>query len=237
MESINEFVAGQHPIFPGLLLAVLIGLALYLSWLPVQQLLAHWRLHALVNRLGKRSLRNVYIPDGLGDVIYIEQLILRPSELLLVTIKPFRGNIFAAEQIDLWTQVVGQRSYKFSNPLHQQEHDLQALSEVIPKQPVSGMVVFAKGCCFPKGKPEQVRDYQELKKMGDDQGKQETNPELKAAWQFLSEQAEVAENMKQTILFRSGDKRRLAMGIVIGLLAIAYTVWYLGAVSLSAFII
>jgi len=232
MELMNELLTGQHPILPGLLLAVLIGLALYLSSSPIQQLLVHWRLHSLVNKLGKTSLRNVYIPDGLGDVIYIEQLILRPTELLLVTIKPFRGNIFAAEQIDLWTQVVGQRSYKFSNPLHQQEHDLQALSAIIPKQAISGMVVFAKGCRFPKGKPDKVCDYQELKNMGNENGTQEINPETKAAWQLLTEQAEVADNMKQSILFRPGDKKRLVMGAIVGLLAIAYAAWYLGAISL-----
>ncbi|MGD9385440.1 MAG: hypothetical protein PVF28_02730, partial [Thioalkalispiraceae bacterium] len=125
MDQINDFLLSQHPIVPGLLLAVLIGFALYLSWSPLQQLLVHWRLHSLVNRLGKASLKNVYIPDDLGEMIYVEQLILRPTELLLVMIKPFRGNIFAAEQIDLWTQVVGHRSYKFANPLHQQERDLQ----------------------------------------------------------------------------------------------------------------
>jgi len=234
MELINEFFAEQHPVIPGLLLAVLIGFSLYLSWSPVQQLLVHWRLHSLVNRLGKASLKNVYIPDGLGDVIYVEQLILRPTELLLVTIKPFRGNIFAAEQIDLWTQVVGQRSYKFSNPLHQQERDLQALSAVIPKQPIHGMVVFAKGSRFPKGKPDSVRDYQELKNMGDENTKQEINPEIKAAWDSLTEQAEVAENMKQAILYRPGDKKRLVMGFTMGLVAMAYAAWYLDVMSLMS---
>lgn len=232
MELINEFFAEQHPVIPGLLLAVLIGFSLYLSWSPVQQLLVHWRLHSLVNRLGKASLRNVYIPDGLGDVIYVEQLLLRPSELLLVTIKPFRGNIFAAEQIDLWTQVVGQRSYKFSNPLHQQEHDLQALSAVVPKQPINGMVVFAKGCRFPKGKPESVRSYQELKDMGHEHADQEINPGIKQAWDTLSAQATIAENMKQAVLYRPGDKKRLAIGLVLGLLALVYAAWYLGAVPL-----
>lgn len=230
MDLINEFLVAQHPVVPGVLLAVLIGLALYLSWSPVQQLLSHWRLHSLVNKLGLASLKNVYIPDGLGDVIYIEQLILRPAELLLVTIKPYRGNIFAAEQIDQWTQVVGHHSHKFSNPLHQQERDLQALGAVIPKQPIKGMVVFAKGCHFPKGKPEQVHDYQELKNMGSKQPRQVINPELQAAWETLSEQAEVADNMKQPVLYRPGDKKRLFFGFLIGVLAISFTVWHLGVI-------
>lgn len=230
MDLINEFLATQHPVVPGVLLALLIGLALYLCWSPIQLLLSHWRLHSLVNKLGEVSLKNVYVPDGLGDVIYVEQLILRPTELLLITIKPFRGNIFAAEQIDQWTQVIGHRSHKFANPLHQQERDLQALSAVVPGLSIKGMVVFAKGCRFPKGKPEHVHDYQELKTLGTKQQKQVINPELQAAWVALSEQAEVAESMKQPILYRSGDKKRLFMGLLIGLLAIAFAARHLGAI-------
>jgi hypothetical protein len=230
MDSISDFLATQHPVVPGVLLAALVGLALYLGWSPVQQLLSHWRLHSLVNKLGIASLKNVYIPDGLGDVIYIEQLILRPTELLLVTIKPFRGNIFAAEQIDQWTQVVGHHSHKFANPLHQQERDLQALSAIIPKQSIKGLVVFAKGSSFPKGKPEQVHDYQELKSMGFKQSKQTLDPQLQEAWDSLSGQAENADNMKQPVLYRSGDKRRLFMSFLIGLLAISFAAWHLGVI-------
>jgi hypothetical protein len=230
MDQINDFLLSQHPIVPGLLLAVLIGFALYLSWSPLQQLLVHWRLHSLVNRLGKASLKNVYIPDDLGEMIYVEQLILRPTELLLVMIKPFRGNIFAAEQIDLWTQVVGHRSYKFANPLHQQERDLQALSALLPKKPINGMVVFAKGSRFPKGKPDSVCDYQELKQLAADQHNQDIKPELQEAWQTLTSQAEVAEKMKQPILYQPGDKKRLTLGLLTGCLALAYAGWYLGII-------
>jgi len=230
MDFLNEFLATQHPVVPGVLLAVLIGLALYLSWAPIQQLLSHWRLHSLVNKLGMASLRNVYIPDGLGDVIYVEQLILRPTELLLITIKPFRGNIFAAEQIDQWTQVIGHHSHKFANPLHQQEHDLQALSAIVPKQTIRSMVVFAKGCRFPKGKPDHVHDYQELKDLSANQEKQAISPELQAAWASLLDQAEFAETMKQPILYRAGDKKRLFMGMIIGLLAIVFAAWHLGVI-------
>lgn len=228
MDLIIEYLETQHPVVPGLILAALIILAVFLCWSPVQQLLAHWRLHSLVNRLGRSSLRNVYLPDGLGDVIYIEQLLLRPTDLLLVTIKPYRGNIFAAEKIDLWTQVTGHHSHKFANPMHQQERDLQALNAIISGHPVNGMVVFARGCRFPKGKPEQVRDYQELKAMGADKQKQEINPDLLAAWKSLSDQAEVANNMAQPILYRPGDKKRLVGGLFFGCLAIAYALLYLG---------
>jgi hypothetical protein len=89
-------------------------------------------------------------------------------------------------------------------------------------------VVFAKGSHFPKGKPDNVCDYQELKELANEKEKQDIAPSIQEAWQTLSKQAEVAEHMNQPILYRPGDKRRLLSGCVIAGLAIAYTARYLG---------
>ena len=230
MEFINEFFNTQHPIVPGVLLAVLVALVLFFSWSPMQQLFSHWGLSRLLNQIGMQSLKNVYVPDGLGDVIYIEQLLLQADGLLLVTIKPFRGNIFAAEQIDQWTQVIGHHSYKFPNPLHQQETDLQALRAVIPDISINRLVVFAKGSYFPKGKPDEVCNFTDLKKLAEQQKNKVVMPAVQTQWQDLVKQAEPAVNMKQSILFRRGDKRRLLLGVLSGMAAIVYSLWYLGVI-------
>jgi len=226
----NEFFNSQHPVVPGVVLAVLIALILFLSWSPMQQLFAHRSLSRLLRQIGLQKLKNIYIADGLGDVIYVEQLILQADRLLLVTIKPFRGNIFAAEKIDQWTQIVGHRSYKFPNPLHQQETDLQALQAVMPDIPISRLVVFAKGSRFPKGKPADVCDYSDLKEIAEQQKNKVVMPAIQDQWQSLLSQVEPALNMKQSILFRPGDKRRLMLAMVCGLSAIAFSIWYLGDV-------
>jgi len=228
MELLNEFFNTQHPIIPGVLLAVLVALVLFFSWSPMQQLITYLSLNRLLKQIGLQNVKNVYIPDGLGDVIYIEQLILQADGLLLITIKPFRGNIFAAEQIDQWTQVVGHRSYKFPNPLHQQETDLQALRAVMPDTSIHRLVVFAKGSHFPKGKPDEVCDFTDLKKIAELQKNKIILPAVQTQWQSLLTQAEPALNMKQSVLFRPGDKRRLLLGVLSGMMAIAYSLWYLG---------
>lgn len=227
MELLNDLFSPQHPLLAGLVLLVLIVLALYFSWSPWRQLFVHWRLHHLVNKLGTAAMKNVYIPDGLGDVIYIELLILQSDGLLFITIKPFRGNIFAAQQIDQWTQVVGHHSYKFPNPLHQQEADLQALRGMVDKQRVTGMVVFAKGSHFPKGKPDGVCDYEQLRRMGQSQESQEVNPQLNKIWDTLNSKAQPATNMKQSILFREGDRRSLVIGLLFSVLSVAFALWSL----------
>lgn len=226
----TEVLSLTHPIMPGLLLALLLGLTIAFSWSPWSHILAHWRLHSLVNKLGKVSLRNVYVPDGLGDDLYIEQLILQRDKLLLVTIKPFRGNIFAAEHIDLWTQVVGHHSYKFKNPLHQLQTDLQVLHGLFPKINVDGWVVFAKGCRFPKGKPECVIAYENLKNLG--QTPNDVLPAVQGAWDKLLAEAVPAKAMRQSILYRRGDKRRLVLGLIFALATLGYVLWYLNLLPL-----
>jgi hypothetical protein len=219
----------NHPLLPGLLLALLVSLTLIFSWSPWKQLISHWRLHALVDKLGKASMRNVFIPDGLGDDIYVEQLLLQDNGLLLVTVKSYRGNIFAAEQIEFWTQVLGHHSYKFKNPLHQQQTDLQALQALVPKVALDGLVVFSRGCRFPKGKPDKVVDYEMLKniKTPADQ----ITPFVEEAWQTLLKVAVPARSMRQSILYRRGDKRRLILGMVFGVMTVVYVLWYLGLLS------
>lgn len=231
MFSITEFLDTTHPILPGLFLALLVGLTLAISWSPWAKIVAHWRLHSLVKKLGKASLSHAYVPDGLGEELYLEQLILQSDRLLLITIKPFHGNIFAAEQIELWTQVVGHHSYKFKNPLYQQQTDLQVLHGMFPKINIEGWVVFAKGCRFPKGKPQSVIDYPMLKNVGQSSG--EINPIVQDAWDSLCRQATPAKTMRQSILYRRGDKRRLLLGLILAVLTIGYMLWYLNVLPLQ----
>ena len=217
-------------ILPGLFLALLVGLTLLFLWSPVNKFIAHWRLHTLVSKLGIKSGKNFYLPDGLGDDIYIERLILQPKRILLVTIKPFRGNIFAAQQIEQWTQVVGHHSYKFQNPLHQQETDIQALRSLEPKITIDGLVVFAKGCRFPKGKPEHVMEYADLKQAGP--GTDEIMPAVQEAWDRLMSKVTPAKEMRQSILYRREDKRRLLIGLLFTIATILYMLWYLESLPL-----
>ena len=228
MSSMTELLSQVHPVLPGLLLALLVGLTIAFSWSPWSQLIAHWRLHSLVNKLGKATIRNVYVPDGLGEELYLEQLILQADKLLLVTIKPFRGNIFAAEHIDLWTQVVGHHSYKFKNPLHQLQTELQVLQGLFPKIKVQGWVVFAKGSRFPKGKPESVIEYEDLKNPG--KPDYEVQALVQEAWDQLLAEAVPAKGMHQSVLYRRGDKRRLVLGLIFALGTLGYLLWYLKVV-------
>lgn len=219
-----------HPVVPGLLLAVLIGVTLILVWRPIAQWISHRRLLQLVRRLGVANLKYVSLPDGLDGEIYIEHLILRHDRILIVTIKPFKGNLFGAEHIDQWTQVIGHRSYKFPNPLHQQQSDLQVIKGVLPKIHIDGLIVFTRGCLFPKGKPEGVMLFDELKAFR--KPALEVVPLVQDAWDYLMKQVKPARHMRQAVLYRRSDKLRLLLGVLISSATIYYALWYLGVIRI-----
>lgn len=228
MESINELLDIQHPIWQGLILAVLTGITLSLSYTPLMQIISYLRVQKLIKQLGNAFIKAVSLPDGMDGSIFIEYLIQRPTGLLLLSIRHFRGNIFAAEKIDQWTQVVGNHSYKFPNPLFNLESDLQALRAVAPKTSIDGMVVFERGCTFPKGKPERVCVYHELVEMANSYQKEDVPEKLESAWADICEKAVDAGQTGTRILYQRGDKRRLFTGAIFLIITVLYLLWYMG---------
>ena len=148
------------------ILIVILGLLLQGAW--IKEYVCEWQLNRLLKNTGSESLHNVTIPDGLDGKIFIEYLILTPKRILLLGVKKYQGLIFAAEKIDLWTQVIGNKSYKFENPLRQLENDTVALNSIIEYSKIEGKVLFINGSKFPKGKPDNVVSISDVKEWRDD---------------------------------------------------------------------
>ena len=164
-------------------LLVLIGIALQSTLL--KEYMYEWKLNFLLKKLGRESLHNVVIPDGMDGKIYIEHLILTPHEILLLAVKRYRGLIFAAETIDLWTQVIGKKSYKFENPLHQLESDALALNSHMEKSKITSKVLFLNDSVFPKGKPDNIISIRDIKKWRRDYAVDEISDVLRTDWKRL----------------------------------------------------
>jgi hypothetical protein len=203
----------DHPFWQGFLLALLFGLTLWVVWSPLQKIRAHRYLQRLIDRLGHDTMRHIALMDGADVPLYIEYLILRPDGLLLLIVKPFRGNIFAADKIQTWTQVIRHHSFKFANPLHELETNLQALRGMLPKLSIRGLVVFTQGAFFPKGKPAAVCDFDELKALAAQQDDRAIPESLQQAWAQLSSTVQPDKKLHPAILYQRGDKRRLLLGI------------------------
>jgi len=102
------------------------------------------------------EIKDIIVPDGIGGLLEIEHLILMEQGLLLIETYPMSGNMFGAETIDQWTQLIDGRSYKFANPLRHIRTSRQALMILAPNTPIFCRVVFNADSIFPKGKPDEV---------------------------------------------------------------------------------
>ncbi|MFO8155600.1 MAG: nuclease-related domain-containing protein [Pseudomonadota bacterium] len=136
----------------GVLLVVLVGL-----WIGRRRLLRRLedrRNRRILRKLGRESLEHVAIPDGLGEQnLALDHVVLLPTGFLVVDVKDYAGVLFAGERIDEWTQTVGRRSYKFTNPIPANQLKIQALQDLFPEVPVHGRVVFTRQGRFATGLP------------------------------------------------------------------------------------
>ena len=207
---IKEFVLHNPAIVTWLVAGLLLILGLFLQAAWIKEYIGEWKLNSLLKNVGAESLHNISIADGMDGKIFIEHLILTPDNILLLGVKKFRGLIFAAEKIDLWTQVIGNKSYKFENPLHQLENDAIALNAKIENTKIAGKVLFIKGSEFPKGKPEDVIAVSDIKRWSKENANAEIPQTLLADWNQLTALA-VSNDLDKGVLM--GDDKSSGLNL------------------------
>ena len=178
-------------------LILLFGFLLQIT--EIKEYIAEWKLTHLLKNTGSDVLHNISIPDGMDGNIFIEYLILTPKKIILLGVKKYRGLIFAAEKIDLWTQVIGNKSYKFNNPLLQLENDALALASKIKNVIIEEKVLFINGSEFPKGKPENVISIDDVKKWKQEEIGDIPNT-LTTAWDELASLAVNNDHVKGVLI-------------------------------------
>jgi len=114
------------------------------------------QMHTILKPYAREEIKNIIIPDGIGGLLEIEHLILTDHGLLLIETYPMSGNLFGAETIDQWSQIVEGRSYKFANPLRHIRTSRQALKALSPNTAIFCRIIFNANSVFPKGKPDEV---------------------------------------------------------------------------------
>lgn len=182
-------------------LMLIIGFLLQIAW--IKEYIGEWKLNNLLKSTGVKSLHNISIADGIDEKIFVEHLILTSNNILLLGVKKFRGLIFAAEKIDLWTQVVGNKSYKFENPLHRLENDISILNSKLENTKISGKVLFVNGSEFPKGKPEDVISISDIQAWPRISTNLDVSKELLEDWNHLTELA-ASNDLEKEVLIDKG---------------------------------
>jgi hypothetical protein len=170
------------------LLVVVVALSGLLYMLRAR--LRRWRcernIKKIINRLGARVMENIQLADGTGGEVTIEYLLLTHEALTIVGIMRFDGLIFGGRLTDQWTQVLGRRSYKFDNPNHYLQRQINAVSLIVPGIPVNGRHLFTNAK-FPKDKPDSVLLLSELKTLPKRPRHGDIPKQLRAAWKQLGE--------------------------------------------------
>ena len=171
-------------VWPLPLLVIL--LALLAFWRrPLRETWQRWRTRRCLGRLGLEQIHNLRCPDGLGEEFVIDRLLLRPDGISLLKYKQYPGRIYCADRIEQWTQMLGQKSYKFDNPLFELDFQIKAVQACIPGVKVDGYLFFDHQAEFPKGHPQRVIHPQALPDALSFDDHQPVRPEVLEAWRKL----------------------------------------------------
>lgn len=154
-----------------------------------------WRIQRCLSRIGSEQIRQLVCDDGLDGEYRIDRLALTPKAILLINYRPYVGNIYCAESISEWTQVIGQKSFKFQNPLFEIENQLTSLKLLTGGVPLRGYLFFNYSAEFPKGHPESVLTPENIPQELLATDPVSVLPEIQAAWDLLkTHQKGAAEN-------------------------------------------
>ncbi len=129
---------------------------LLINWRKLRVQWLEWRTRRCLNQIGIKQMKNIVCADGLDGNFKIDRLVMLHDSILLIAFKPYSGYIYCADSIPEWTQVIDQKSYKFTNPLFELENQVTAIQSVVPDVLVQGVLFFDHSAEFPKGHPDKV---------------------------------------------------------------------------------
>ena len=151
--------------------------------------LKNWRqehnIRKVIRRLGVRSMKNIHLPDGTGGEVTIAHLLLGRDAILVIGVMRFEGMIFGSPHTDQWTQVLNRRSYKFVNPDHYLQRQINAVRLIAPGAKVGGWHLFGHGAKFPKDKPDNVLQPGDVRSLPKRPRRDDIPKQLCAAWEQL----------------------------------------------------
>jgi len=190
----NDFSHVNTQIFAGIefistISILAIAFIIYLNRHRIKQSWSLFRTQYCLNHLGLEQLSNFKLPDGLDDHFTIDRLLLRHNGITLLVYKKYPGRIFCSDHIDEWTQMLGQKSYPFKNPLFELDYQVKAISAFLPDIPINGYLFFDHSAEFPKGHPKQVMHPDLVPQELQRNNRHQVDTHIMAAWKNLKEEA------------------------------------------------
>ena len=152
---------------------IFIGAGWYV-WRHLSKTRHQRQIHKVLESIGAKYLHDIILPDGIEGYTHIDYLLLAPNGVVVLDINFSEGHLFGGESIDQWTQVVNNKTYKFNNPLYNNQTKCQAVmwnvENSLPENvnvddswETYGWVAFSSAGNFPKGSPNHVSMIKDLK--------------------------------------------------------------------------
>ncbi len=178
----------NNPLIPLLLLAVGLVLVIWTNRHRITQVWRKFSTRRCLNNLGLEQMTDLKCPDGLGGDFLIDRLLLRHDGISLLMQRSYPGNIFCADHIDEWTQMLGQKSYQFKNPLFELDFQVKAMADCFPGVNINGYLFFDHSASFPKGHPHRVIHPNQIPDELKRNHRQRVDPEVLTVWKQFSSQ-------------------------------------------------
>jgi hypothetical protein len=183
MQNFTQYMQA-NAVFIILAVAV-VALIVFLLRAKIKSFWLNHKTRQCLNRLGIDQASDIKWPDGLGHYFAIDRLILNKEGITVLNYNQYPGKIFCADTIDEWTQMIGQKSYRFKNPLHELDLQIKAISDSVPGVPVDGFLFFDYQAEFPKGHPDRVIHLKNIPESLISDKKDEADATARAAWKSL----------------------------------------------------
>jgi hypothetical protein len=127
----------------------------------------------VLQSIGVKFLQGIMLPDGIEGYTYIDYLLLTPKGFVVLDINLSEGHLFGGESVDEWTQVVNKKTFKFNNPLYDNQTKCQAVRWNVKNNigendsanddlETHGWIAFSSAGNFPKGIPENISMIKDL---------------------------------------------------------------------------
>jgi hypothetical protein len=152
----NEWLVTSEPWLVAslaLLVAIVLSVAAVYLWRRWQQRRRLQKREARIQEVALMYVRNMLVPDGNGNQLHLDWLVLTTRGLLLLDVRDVVGNVFGSEQMVDWTVMRGARRNTFPNPLPPLLDRLAVVARLVPELNVEGRVLFTESARFPKGVP------------------------------------------------------------------------------------
>jgi hypothetical protein len=152
----------------------------------------------IVKEISDAYIKDAVLADGLYGYHFIDYLVLLPGKILVLAVQDYEGYIFGGDKIEKWAQVVNNRSSNFDNPLINTSHYIQAVRSICGEVEIINRVVFTSKSSFPKGIPEGVIEFKNLKRELEVlKGRGASNNPARPMWEQLLENSK-----QQKILYK-----------------------------------